>query len=58
MRSVLTTVTTMLVVLSLYLFGGPALNDFAFILLIGFTLGVYSTIFVAAPLIVDSSPKQ
>ncbi len=58
MRSVLTTTTTMLVVLSLFFFGGPALNDFAFILLIGFSLGVYSTIFVAAPLIVDSSPKK
>lgn len=57
-RSILTTLTTMLVVLSLFLFGGPALNDFAFVLLIGFTIGVYSTIFVAGPLVVDSTPKK
>ncbi|MBI4388383.1 MAG: protein translocase subunit SecD [Candidatus Omnitrophica bacterium] len=57
-RSILTTLTTMLVVVSLFLFGGPALNDFAFILLVGFGIGVYSTVFVAGPLIVDSSPKS
>lgn len=57
-RTVITSLTTLLVVLSLYLFGGPAVNDFAFILLIGFTSGVYSTIFVAAPLLVDWSSKS
>lgn len=57
-RSILTTLTTMFVVLSIFLFGGPALNDFAFILLVGFSIGVYSTVFVAGPLIVDSTPKH
>ena len=57
-RSLLTTVTTLLVVSSIFLFGGPALNDFSFILLVGFMIGVYSTVFVAGPLIVDSSPKN
>ncbi len=57
-RSILTTLTTLLVVVSIFLFGGPALNDFAFILLVGFVIGVYSTVFVAGPLVVDSSPKK
>lgn len=57
-RSLLTTVTTLLVVSSIFLFGGPALNDFSFILLVGFAIGVYSTVFVAGPLIVDSTPKN
>jgi len=56
-RTVNTTLTTLLVVVSLYLFGGPAVNDFAFILLVGFALGVYSTIFVATPLLVDWTKK-
>lgn len=57
-RSLLTTVTTLLVVSSIFLFGGPALNDFSFILLVGFAIGVYSTVFVAGPLVVDSSSKN
>ncbi len=57
-RSLLTTVTTLLVVSSIFLFGGPALNDFSFILLVGFAIGVYSTVFVAGPLVVDSSSKS
>jgi len=52
-RTLLTVFTTMLATLSLYLFGGPAIHDFAFVLLIGFGVGVYSTIFVANSLIVD-----
>jgi len=50
-RTVLTTSTTLFGVLALLLFGGPAINDFAFILLVGFSSGVYSTIFVAGPLL-------
>ncbi|PIQ87323.1 MAG: protein translocase subunit SecDF [Candidatus Omnitrophica bacterium CG11_big_fil_rev_8_21_14_0_20_45_26] len=57
-RSILTTLTTVLVAISLFLFGGPALNDFSFILIIGFVLSVYSTIFVAAPLILETSKES
>jgi preprotein translocase subunit SecF len=38
---------------SIFFFGGAAINDFAFILLIGFSVGIYSTIFVASALVVD-----
>ncbi len=57
-RTVLTTSTTLFGVLALLLFGGPAINDFAFILLIGFSSGVYSTIFVAGPLLVQWMKKK
>lgn len=51
-RTFITTGATLLVVLSLYFFGGPVLEDFALPLLIGFTVSVPSTIFVANPMIV------
>ena len=50
-RTVLTTVLTLFVCFALYFFGGQIINGFAFTLIIGFTLGVYSTIFIASPLI-------
>ena len=50
-RTILTTLTTLLVVISLYLFGGEVLNTFALSLIIGFVAGTYSTIFIATPLV-------
>lgn len=52
-RTIITTVSTLLATLALFLFGGSAINDFAFLLLVGFGVGVYSTIFVATSLVVD-----
>ncbi|UCD77023.1 MAG: protein translocase subunit SecF, partial [Desulfobacterales bacterium] len=52
-RTVLTSFTTLMCAAALYFFGGRAINDFAFTLLIGFSVGIYSTIFVAGALIVD-----
>ncbi|MDR2447908.1 MAG: protein translocase subunit SecF [Treponema sp.] len=46
-RTIITTVTTMLAVVSLYIFTTGSMKDFAFALLIGMTSGVYSTIFIA-----------
>lgn len=54
-RTILTSLTTVLATLALFLFGGSAINDFAFILLVGFAVGIYSTIFVATSLVVDWS---
>ena len=56
-RTVITSFTTLLVVLSLYLFGGSVINDFAFLLLIGIIIGTYSSIFVAAPILVEWHKK-
>jgi len=50
-RSLATTFITLLPILSLLVFGGATLNDFAFALLIGIASGAYSSIFVAAPLL-------
>ena len=48
-RTIITSGTTLVVVLSLYIFGGDVINTFAFVLLIGILVGTYSSIFVAAP---------
>jgi preprotein translocase subunit SecF len=48
-RTLITSGTTLVVVLSLYLFGGDVINTFAFVLLIGIIVGTYSSVFVAAP---------
>jgi preprotein translocase SecF subunit len=52
-RTILTSLTVFLVVVVLYVFGGEVLQDFAFVLLVGVVTGTYSSIFVAAPIIVD-----
>ena len=48
-RTFITSGTTLMVVLSLYFFGGDVINTFAFVLLIGIIVGTYSSIFVASP---------
>lgn len=52
-RTLLTSFTTILATLALFLFGGSGVNDFAFTLLVGFAVGIYSTIFVATALVTD-----
>ncbi|MFN0067933.1 MAG: protein translocase subunit SecD [Limisphaerales bacterium] len=50
-RTIITSGTTFLATLALYLFGGPVLNDFAFTFLVGIVTGTYSTIFIAATIV-------
>ena len=57
-RTLLTTITTLLVVISLYFFGGAVLNTFALSLIIGFVAGTYSTIFIATPLVLAWQKKN
>ena len=52
-RTVLTSGTTMLVVLSLIFLGGEVIRDFACALLIGVIVGTYSSAFVASPIVVE-----
>jgi preprotein translocase subunit SecF len=47
-RTIITTITTMLAVLSLYIFTTGSMKDFALALLVGMVSGVYSTIFIAS----------
>ncbi len=51
-RTLLTSLTTLFAVLSLYLLGGEVLNEFALVLLFGIFVGTYSSIYVASPLLV------
>jgi len=51
-RTVLTSGLTFLTVLSLYLFGGRVLHGFSFALVVGILIGTYSSIAVAAPMLV------
>jgi len=50
MRSVNTSLVVLLPILSLLLFGGDTLKDFAFAMFVGVAIGAYSSIFLAAPL--------
>ena len=51
-RTVLTAGLTFLTVLALFLFGGEVLHDFSFALVIGILIGTYSSIAIAAPILV------
>ncbi|HDZ77391.1 MAG TPA: protein translocase subunit SecD [Candidatus Omnitrophica bacterium] len=57
-RTILTTALTLFVVVALFFFGGEILNNFAYTLLIGFISGIYSTIFIASPLILVFQRKR
>jgi preprotein translocase subunit SecF len=49
-RSLNTSITTLLVIVMLVIFGGSAIGDFAMALLIGILFGTYSSLFLAGPL--------
>ena len=51
-RTILTAGLTFLTVLALYLFGGEVLHGFSFALVIGILIGTYSSIAIAAPILV------
>jgi SecD/SecF fusion protein len=50
-RTLLTSGVTLLVVISILFYGGEVLSNFAFTLLVGFISGVYSTVYIASPLV-------
>jgi SecD/SecF fusion protein len=50
-RTVLTSGVTLICMLSLWIFGGPVLDDFAFTNVVGVIIGTYSSIFIAAPIV-------
>ncbi len=60
-RTIMTSLTTLIVVLFLFFMGGQVLRDFSFALLLGVLVGTYSSIFVASPILVEwyhKSPQQ
>ncbi len=50
-RTIITSFTTIMVVLAIYILGGTALRSFSFTLLVGFIAGTYSSIYIASPLV-------
>ncbi|MGH2740100.1 MAG: protein translocase subunit SecF [Actinomycetota bacterium] len=58
MRSVNTSLASLLPIGALLLFGGDTLKNFAFALLVGVAIGAYSSIFVAAPLVVVLKERE
>ena len=54
-RTIITSLTTLIVVAILLIFGGGTIKGFAFALLIGILVGTYSSIFVATPIVRDFS---
>jgi len=52
-RTILTTGVTMLVVVALLSWGGEVLNDFSFCIFVGFLTGVYSTVYIASPMVIS-----
>lgn len=50
-RTTLTSLTTFLVILTLFMFGGEIIHPFAFTMLVGIIVGTYSSIFVASPIL-------
>lgn len=56
-RTILTSVTTLIVLFSLYFLGIEILKDFAFAMIIGVLIGTYSSIFVASPMVLAANNK-
>lgn len=50
-RTIVTSMTSAMVLLSLFIFGGSVIHDFSFALLMGVLIGTYSSIFIASPLL-------
>ena len=56
-RTIVTSITTFIVVLILWLFGGEVINLFAFAMMVGVVVGTYSSIFIACPLVLRLHTK-
>jgi SecD/SecF fusion protein len=51
-RTILTSVTTLIVVLVQYIWGGPSIHSLCFVLICGVVVGTYSSIFIASPVLI------
>jgi SecD/SecF fusion protein len=57
-RTLITSGTTLLVVVALLFFGGEVLRGFSFALLVGIGIGTYSSVFIAAPIVLDFDKQE
>ncbi len=56
-RTIITSVTTLLVIVVLYIAGGQILHNFSFALLVGILVGTYSSIFISSPVLIEAHLK-
>jgi SecD/SecF fusion protein len=57
-RTLITSFTTIIVVIVLLFFGGEVLRGFSFALFVGITVGTFSSIYIATPIVVDLMKKE
>lgn len=57
-RTMITSVTTLIVVVVLFLFGGAVLKGFSFALIVGILIGTYSSLFIATPVVIDFNKEK
>jgi preprotein translocase subunit SecF len=57
-RTLLTSLTTLIVVVILFIFGGGVIHNFAFALIVGVLVGTYSSVFVASPIILTWQERK
>ncbi len=57
-RTINTSLTTLLVMLAIFFFGGDSIKGFMFALIVGVVVGTYSSLFVATPIMFDASKKD
>ncbi len=56
-RTINTSLTTLIVLLSIFLFGGDSIKGFMFAMIIGVVVGTYSSLFIASPIMYDTTTK-
>ena len=57
-RTLMTSITTLLALISLYLFGGEVIKGFTFAMIWGVLIGTYSSIFIASPILIKLNVKR
>lgn len=57
-RTIMTSLTTLLAVVALFVFGGSVLRGFSFALIWGVVVGTYSTVYIASPLLLQTGVKR
>jgi len=57
-RTINTSLTTLLVMIVIFLFGGDSIKGFMFALIVGVAVGTYSSLFVATPIMYDTTKEE
>lgn len=57
-RTINTSITTLVVLVAIFLFGGDSIKGFMFALIIGVIVGTYSSLFIASPIMFDAASKK